>query len=83
MNAEGSGRVQLLRTLRGRLIAGMLVILVAAMVALATINHVRLLPQLKAGGSADGLSRNIRRELLLGFMVVALAAVLGLIAPTM
>jgi putative copper export protein len=53
------------------------------MVALALVNHFRLLPQLKAGGSAGGLSRNIRLELALGLLVVALAALLGLLAPTM
>jgi putative copper resistance protein D len=57
--------------------------LVAGMVALALVNHFRLLPQLAAGGSADGLLRNIRRELGLGLVVVALAALLGLLAPTM
>jgi len=58
-------------------------VLVAAMVALALVNHFRLLPQLTAGGSAEGLVRNIRRELGLGVVVVALAALLGLLAPTM
>jgi putative copper resistance protein D len=57
--------------------------LVVGMVALALVNHFRLLPQLAAGGSADGLLRNIRRELGLGLVVVALAALLGLLAPTM
>jgi putative copper resistance protein D len=62
--------------------------LVAAMVALALVNHFRLLPLLKedgpaAGGSVDALLRNIRRELGLGLVVVALAALLGLLAPTM
>ena len=57
--------------------------LVVGMVALALVNHFRLLPQLAAGGSADGLFRNIRRELVLGLVVVALAALLGLLAPTM
>lgn len=57
--------------------------LVAAMVALATVNHFRLLPQLAGGGSAAGLLRNIRWELGLGLIVVALAALLGLLAPTM
>ena len=57
--------------------------LAAAMVALALVNHFRLLPQLAAGGGAEDLLRNIRRELGLGLMVVALAALLGLLAPTM
>jgi putative copper resistance protein D len=62
--------------------------LVAAMVVLALVNHFRLLPLLKedglaAGGSVNALLRNIRRELGLGLVVVALAALLGLLAPTM
>jgi putative copper resistance protein D len=64
-------------------VLGAKLVLVAAMVALALVNHFRLLPQLTAGGSADGLLRNIRRELGLGLVVVALAALLGLLAPTM
>jgi putative copper resistance protein D len=56
--------------------------LVAAMVALALVNHVRLLPRLADASSREKLFRNIRWELGLGLMVVALAALLGLLPPT-
>ena len=54
----------------------------AAMVGLALDNHFRLLPKLAAGGAAENLFRNIRCELGLGLIVVALAALLGLLPPT-
>jgi putative copper resistance protein D len=61
---------------------------VLAMVSLAVINHFRLLPSLKEDGlaadcSEAGLFRNIRFELGLGLIVIALAALLGLLPPTM
>lgn len=64
-------------------VLGTKLVLVAAMVGLALVNHFRLLPALTAGASADGLAANIWRELALGLLVVALAALLGLLAPTM
>ncbi len=57
--------------------------LVAAMVALALVNHFRLLPKLAEDASQAALLRNIRQELGLGMLVVALAAWLGLLAPTL
>lgn len=77
LGGEGRDTAAYLATLGAKLA------LVAAMVALALVNHFRLLPQLAAGGGADDLLRNIRRELELGLLVVALAALLGLLAPTM
>jgi putative copper resistance protein D len=56
---------------------------VLAMVSLAVVNHFRLLPKLAAGGSEADLFRNIRVELGLGVIVIALAALLGLLPPTM
>jgi putative copper resistance protein D len=67
---------------------GMKLVLVAVMVSLALVNHFRLLPSLKEDGRGGGrtaaaLLRNIRWELGLGLTVVALAALLGLLSPTM
>jgi putative copper resistance protein D len=61
---------------------------VLGMVSLALVNHFRLLPSLRedglaAGGSEADLFRNIRLELGLGVIVIALAALLGLLPPTM
>jgi putative copper export protein len=53
------------------------------MVSLALINHFRLLPKLAHGSSTEKILRNIRWELGLGLIVVALAALLGLLSPTM
>ena len=57
--------------------------LVLAMVTLALINHFRLLPRLAEGGTAEQLSGHIRWELGLGLGVIALAALLGLLPPTL
>lgn len=74
-------------TTRYLAVLGTKLVLVAAMVGLALVNHFRLLPALTAGGaagaSADRLRANIWRELALGLLVVALAALLGLLAPTL
>lgn len=64
-------------------VLGVKLALVAVMVGLALVNHFRLLPKLAAGGAAENLFRNIRCELGLGLIVVALAALLGLLQPTM
>lgn len=64
-------------------VLGAKMVLVAAMVALALVNHFRLLPKLADGASQAALLRNIRCELGLGVLVVALAAWLGLLAPTL
>ena len=57
-------------------------LLVAIMIGLALFNHIRLLPRLTAGGAPTHLFRHIRWELVLGLVVVALAALLGLLPPT-
>lgn len=64
-------------------VLGMKLMLVAAMVSLALVNHFRLLPKLADGVTTANLLRNIRWELGLGLIVVALAALLGLLPPTM
>jgi putative copper resistance protein D len=56
--------------------------LVAIMIGLALFNHFRLLPRLAEDKSAALLSRHINWELGLITIVVALAALLGLLAPT-
>ena len=53
------------------------------MVRLALVNHFRLLPGLAKGSGRAQLYRNIRWELRLGLVVVALAALLGLLQPTL
>jgi copper resistance protein D len=57
--------------------------LVLAMVSLALVNHFRLLPGLATGDTANKLRSHIRWELGLGLVVVALAALLGLLPPTL
>jgi len=57
--------------------------LVLAMVTLALINHFRLLPRLAKRGTADRLFWHIRWELGLGLVAVGLAALLGLLPPTL
>ena len=64
-------------------VLGAKLVLVAAMIGLALTNHFRLLPRLASGDSAIRLHKNIAREFLLGIFVVGLAALLGLLAPTM
>jgi len=57
------------------------VVLAAGMIALAFINRLRVMPKLEAGSGADTLARNVRSELLLGAIVVAIAAILGSVSP--
>lgn len=57
------------------------VILATAMIALAFINRLRVAPALEAGSGSAAFARNVGVELALGVGVVALAAVLGSIAP--
>ena len=64
-------------------VLGAKLVLVAIMLGLALINHVRLLPRLKQSGTGEKLAGNIRMEFTLGLVVVALAAVLALLPPTM
>lgn len=54
---------------------------VAAMLALALINHFRLLPRFADPHAAHRLSVNVRRELALGLLAVLLASLLGLLPP--
>jgi putative copper resistance protein D len=63
-------------------VLGAKLVLVAAMVRLALINHFRLLPGL-AKGTGGALNRNIRMEFTAGLVVVALAVLLSLLQPTM
>jgi putative copper resistance protein D len=56
---------------------------VLAMVCLALVNHLRLLPRLREDQAAAKMSSHIRWELGLGLIVVALAALLGLLPPTL
>jgi copper resistance protein D len=60
---------------------GAKLVLVAAMVRLALINHYRLLPGL-AKGTGLALNRNIRMEFAAGLVVVALAVLLSVLQPT-
>jgi putative copper resistance protein D len=62
-------------------VLGTKLLLVLAMIGLALVNHFRLLPGMT--GTADRLQSNIRLELGLGIVVVGLAALLGLLPPTM
>jgi copper resistance protein D len=62
-------------------VLGAKLVLVAAMVRLALINHFRLLPGL-AKGTGLALNRNIRMEFMAGLVVVALAVLLSVLQPT-
>ena len=67
----------------GLLIAKM--VLVAAMLVLASVNRWRVTPMLEGLGAAEGavhLRRNARLELGLAAGVLAIVAVLGLLSPT-
>ncbi len=63
-------------------VLGAKLVLVAAMVRLALINHFRLLPGLAKGTGAT-LNRNIRTEFMIGLVVVALAVLLSVLQPTL
>ena len=58
------------------------IILALVMIALALINHFRLLPRLAQAGVAETLRRRAAWELGLGLVVVGLAACLTLLLPT-
>ena len=58
------------------------IILALAMIGLALGNHFRLLPHLAQAKVAGELRKRTGWELVLGLMVVALAALLTLLAPT-
>jgi putative copper resistance protein D len=64
-------------------VLGAKLVLATAMVTLALVNHFRLLPRLAEPGMGVTLDRNIRAELTIGLVVVGLAALLGLLPPTM
>lgn len=57
------------------------VVLALAMLLIAFINRLRVMPALAKGRDAEILARNIRLELALGTAVIALAAILGSISP--
>jgi len=63
-------------------VLGAKLVLVAAMVRLALINHFKLLPGL-AKGTGAALHHNIRMEFMAGLVVVALAALLSMLQPTL
>lgn len=58
------------------------VVLALAMLLIAFINRLRIMPALEEGQNAGVLARNIRLELILGGAVVGLAAILGSISPS-
>ena len=64
-------------------VLGAKLVLVAVMLGLAVFHHMRLLPGLAERGMAERLDRNIRMEFALGLVVVGLAVVLSLTAPTL
>ena len=68
-------------------VLGAKVVLVLAMTALALSNHFRLLPQLTSPlarpEASAMLKGNIAWELALGFVVILLAGLLGLLEPTL
>jgi putative copper resistance protein D len=63
------------------MVLGAKLALVLAMVTLAVINHIRLLPKLEQNSAR--LFRHIKWEIGLGLAVVMLAALLGLLPPTL
>ncbi len=58
------------------------VTLALAMIAFAFINRLRVMPALESGNDDGTLIRNIRSELMIAAVVVALAAILGSISPS-
>ena len=64
-------------------VLGAKLVLVLAMVTLALVNHFRLLPRLARDEAAASMASHVRWELALGLIVVALAALLGLLSPTL
>jgi len=64
-------------------VLGVKLLLVLAMLGLALFHHFRLLPHLAQSGVAERLGKSIRVELGLGLVVVGLAALLGLLPPTL
>ena len=64
-------------------VLGVKLVLVLAMVALALGNHFRLMPRLAKPQTRLILRGNITWELGLGLLVIALAALLGLLPPTL
>jgi copper resistance protein D len=63
-------------------VLGAKLVLVAAMVRLALINHFKLLPGL-AKGTGGALNHNIRVEFTAGLVVIALAVLLSVLQPTL
>jgi putative copper resistance protein D len=64
-------------------VLGVKLVLVLAMIALALGNHFRLMPRLAKPQTRMILRGNITWELGLGLLVIALAALLGLLPPTL
>jgi len=64
-------------------VLGLKLACVAAMLILAVLNRFRLMPNLIAGDAEARLKRNIALELGLGLAAIALAGLLGQLAPTM
>jgi copper resistance protein D len=65
------------------LVLGGKLILVAAMIALALVNHFRLLPRLTEAGMPAKLKRHAGWELGLGLAVIGLAMILTVLPPTL
>src|SRR5262249_44170284 len=57
--------------------------LFVAMVAIAAVNRLRLVPRLADGDAMRQLQRNSLAEALLGFVVIAVVAMLGMMEPAM
>ena len=70
----------LLETDYGRLLL-LKIALFVAMVAIASINRLRLTPGLPKTEAVHRLDRNTRVELVLGLMIIAIVSVLGLLSP--
>jgi putative copper resistance protein D len=57
------------------------VALFAAIVAIASINRLRLMPELPGADAARRLNRNARVEVTLGLAIIAVVSVLGTLSP--
>jgi copper resistance protein D len=64
----------------GRLLS-IKIVLFAAMVAVATVNRLRITPQLPRSGALRALLRNVVAETVLGFCIVVIVGALGTMAP--
>ena len=57
------------------------VALFAVIVAIASINRLRLMPELPGSDAVRGLNRNARVEVALGLAIIAIVSVLGTLSP--